>query len=284
MALRDIMIHLDSSERCAERLRVAIDLASRHGAHLAGVFVVDVPPPGMTAGYEMAYALGGTDSLFEQLRNQAIAASVPVEQKFNDAVRVAGVNGEWRMAEGLVPELLALHARYADLSVVGQPDPNAPYGTTAQDVTVSAMLTSGRPVLSIPYAGSFPNLTGHALVAWNASREAARAVNDALPLLAACKKVTVLAINPERGIAGHGDMPAADICLHLARHGVNAEAAHTVAQDMPEGDVLLSYAADITADLIVMGAYGHSRLREWAFGGVTRTLLRAMTVPVFMSA
>ena len=109
-------------------------------------------------------------------------------------------------------------------------------------------------------------------------------MNDALPLLRACQKVTVLVINPERGIRGHGDLPAADICLHLARHGINAEAAHTVANEIGEGDALLSYAADISAALIVMGAYGHSRLREWAFGGVTRSLLRAMTVPVFMSA
>ena len=284
MALRDIMLHLDTSERCAERTRLAITLAARDGAHLAGVFVVDVPPPGMTAGYEMAYAMGGTDSLFEQLRTQAIAAAEPVRVEFETALRGAGVSGEWRIAEGLAPELLALHARYADLSIIGQPAPGAPFGTAAQDVTVSALLTSGRPVLSVPYAGRFPTLGGHALVAWNASREAARAVNDALPLLRACQKVTVLAINPERGIRGHGDTPAADICLHLARHGINAEAAHTVAPDMSEGDALLSYAADISAELIVMGAYGHSRLREWAFGGVTRSLLRAMTVPVFMSA
>lgn len=289
MALRDIMLHLDTGERCAERTRLAIHLAARDGAHLAGVFVVDVPPPGMTAGYEMAYAMGGSDSLFEQLRTQAIATAEPVRASFEAALRAAGVSGEWRMVEGLAPELLALHARYADLAIIGQPDPGAPYGTTAQDVTVSALLTSGRPVLSVPYAGRFPTLTGHALVAWNASREAARAVNDALPLLRACQKVTVLAINPEqgtseRGIRGHGDMPAADICLHLARHGINATAAQTVAPDISEGDALLSYAADISAELVVMGAYGHSRLREWAFGGVTRTMLRSMTLPVFMSA
>lgn len=284
MGLRDIMLHLDTTDRCAERLRLALHLAARDGAHLAGVFVIDVPPPGMTAGYEMAYAMGGTDSLFEQLRTQALAAAEPVRLNFEAELRKAGTPGEWRLVEGLTPELLALHARYADLAIIGQPDPNAPYGTTAQDVSVSALLTSGRPVLSVPYAGQFPSLAGHALVAWNASREAARAVNDALPLLRACQKVTVLAINPRHGIGGHGDMPAADICLHLARHGINAEAAHTMAADIAEGDALLSYAADISAELIVMGAYGHSRLREWAFGGVTRTLLQTMTAPVFMSA
>ncbi len=95
--------------------------------------------------------------------------------------------------------------------------------------------------------------------------------------------VTVLAVNPRHGIGGHGDVPGADIALHLARHGVRAEAAHTRANDIPEGEALLSYAADIGADLIVAGAYGHSRAREVVFGGVTRTLLGEMTVPVFLS-
>lgn len=283
MALRDIMLHLDATERCAERLRLTINLAARDGAHVAGVYVIDVPPPGTTYGYEMAYALGGPDGLFDQLRAQAIAMAEPVREQYEEALRRAGVSGEWRLVEGLAPEQLALHARYADLAIIGQSDPNARLGATTQDVSVTALLTSGRPVLSVPYAGSFPDLDGHALVAWNASREAARAVNDALPLLAACKKVTVLAINPERGIHGHGDLPAADICLHLARHGIQAEAAHTVAADISEGQALLSYAADISADFVVMGAYGHSRVREWAFGGVTRTLLREMTIPALMS-
>jgi nucleotide-binding universal stress UspA family protein len=93
----------------------------------------------------------------------------------------------------------------------------------------------------------------------------------------------VLAVNPKHGIAGHGDVPAADIVLHLARHGVKAEAAHTIAKDISEGDALLSYAADLGVDLIVSGGYGHSRAREMVFGGVTRTLLEEMTVPMLLS-
>ena len=144
-------------------------------------------------------------------------------------------------------------------------------------------MTSGRPVLAVPYAGDFPVVGERVLVAWNASREAARAVNDALPLLAQAKMVTVLAVNPRFGIRGHGDVPAADIALHLARHGVKAEAAHTASGDIADSQALLSYAADISADLIVAGAYGHSRAREVIFGGMTRTLLREMTVPVLFS-
>jgi len=284
MALRDILVHLDSTERCAARLKLAAHLATRHAAHLSGVFVVDVPPPNMTYGYEMAYALGGPDGLLDRLRENAVSAATAVEQRFEGLVRRHAISGEWRLVEGIAPDVLALHARYADLTIIGQPDPSGPTDLAPHDVTVTALLASGRPVLSVPYAGDYQTLEGHALVAWNASREAARAVNDALPLLEACKQVTVLAINPKHGIAGHGDVPAADICLHLARHGIKAEAAHTVANDISDGEVLLSYAADISADLIVMGAYGHSRVREWAFGGVPRTLLREMTAPIFMAS
>ena len=108
-------------------------------------------------------------------------------------------------------------------------------------------------------------------------------MHDALPLLEKASKVTILAINPRRGVQGHGDVPAADIALHLARHGVRAEASHTIANDISDGDALLSYASDIGADLIVAGGYGHSRAREMVFGGVTRTLMEQMTVPVLLS-
>src|SRR5215475_12805534 len=104
-----------------------------------------------------------------------------------------------------------------------------------------------------------------------------------MPLLVNAQQVTVLAINPQRGVAGHGDVPAADIALHLARHGLRAEAAHTVARDIADGEALLSYAADLGADLIVAGAYGHSRARELVFGGVTRTVIAEMTVPMLLS-
>jgi nucleotide-binding universal stress UspA family protein len=283
MALRDILVHLEPSERGAARMRLAVAMAARHGAHLAGVFVIDIPPPSMTMGYEMAYAMDLPGGWADQIRSQAQEAGQAVRAGFEAEAKRQGVSAEWRMVEGIGAELLALHARYADLAIIGQPD-TASRALSAQEISASSLITSGRPVLTVPFAGTFTSVEGHALVAWNASREAARAVNDALPLLERCSKVTVLAINPRLGIGGHGDVPAADIALHLARHGIRAEAAHMVARDIAEGEALLSYAADAGAELIVMGAWGHSRAREWAFGGVTRTLLRSMTVPVLMSA
>src|SRR5215471_6305021 len=142
---------------------------------------------------------------------------------------------------------------------------------------------SGRPILVVPYVGNFADLGRRVVIGWNASREAARAVNDAMPLLTSAETVTVLTIDPREGPRAHGELPGADISLHLARHGVKAEIERTVSADLPVGEVLLSRVADLGADLLVMGAYGHSRARELLLGGATRSLLRSMTLPVLMS-
>ena len=281
MALKDILIQLDTTPRCAARLNLAAALAARHGAHLAGLLVADIPSANYFYGAAMPLVPANPDEIIARLRQEADAAAAPVQQAFNECLRRNSIEGEWRMAEGNPPITTALHGRYADLVVVGQPNPYEP--NDGDPITVTTVMTSGRPVLAVPFAGDFPMIGERVLIAWNASREAARAVNDALPLIRNAKQVSVLAINPQPGIGGHGDVPAADISLHLARHGVKAEAAHTVAKDISDGEALLSYAADIGADLIVAGAYGHSRARELVFGGVTRTLITEMTVPVLFS-
>ena len=283
---KDILVHLDDGPRSSTRLKVAVDLARRFGAHLTGIFVLDIPGSDLFYGAGMPYAGGGggMSEMVNSLRADQGARADLLAQEFHEAVRLQGLENEWRLVEGDTVSLLALHARYADLTVVGQPNADEPYkGPSADAVLVNVMLSSGRPIIAVPYAGEFERIGDRVLVAWNASREATRSVNDALPLLQQAKAVTVLAVNPRHGIEGHGDVPAADICLHLARHGVKAEAAHTVAKDISEGDALLSYAADIGVDLIVTGGYGHSRAREMVFGGVTRTLLQEMTVPMLMS-
>jgi nucleotide-binding universal stress UspA family protein len=281
MALKDILVHLDTTNRCAIRLELAARLALQHGAHLTGLHVIDIPPAHYFYGAAMPFVPVNPEEIVTRIRAEATEATAPVEVAFRDCLRRNGVEGEWRLAEGTPPAMVALHARYADLSIVGQPDRDQPQD--ADPITVTAVMTSGRPVLAVPFAGTFPTIGERVLIAWNASREAARAVNDALPLLTGAKQVTVLAINPRRGLGGLGDVPAADIALHLARHGLKAEATHTVAQDISEGEALLSYAADLGADLIVAGAYGHSRARELVFGGVTQTLITEMTAPVLLA-
>jgi len=283
--LKDILVHLDEGPRSATRLKVAVDLARRQAAHLTGIFVMDIPGSDLFYGAGMPYAGGGgmTD-MVNSMRADLASRADTAAQEFRETVRRQGLEGEWRAVEGDTVALVALHARYADMTVLGQPNADEPFkGPSADAVLVNVLMSSGRPVLAVPYAGEFEQIGERVLVAWNASRESTRALNDALPLLQGAKAVTVLAINPKHGIDGHGDVPAADICLHLARHGVKAEAAHTIAKDISEGDVLLSYAADIGADLIISGGYGHSRAREMVFGGVTRTLLQEMTVPMLLS-
>lgn len=284
MALKDILVHLDTGTRNGVRLDAAVALASRHGAHVTGLSVLDLPSVDFFYGSAMPFAGTGPEEVVERMRADAIGAIAPVEAAFLERLRTEGLTGEWRLVEGHLPAVVALHARYADLTILGQSNRYEPQENIGVEAMVAnTIMTSGRPVLGVPFAGSFPVIGDRVLVAWNATREAARAVNDALPLLQTASLVTVVAVNPRHGIGGHGDVPAADIVLHLARHGVRAEAAHTVAQDIPDGEALLSYAADVGADLIVAGAYGHSRARELVFGGVTRTLLAEMTVPVFLS-
>jgi nucleotide-binding universal stress UspA family protein len=282
---KDILVHLDEGPRSATRLKVAADLARRQSAHLTGIYVIDVPASELLYGSGLPYAGGGgMTEMVASLRADAAARAEVSGQEFHDVLRREGLEGEWRAVDGDTAGALSLHARYADLTVLGQPNDAEPYkGPRADAVLVNVMLSSGRPVLAVPYAGQFERIGERVLVAWNASREATRAVNDALPLLRGATMVTVLAVNPRHGIKGHGDVPAADIVLHLARHGVTAEAAHTIANDISEGDALLSYAADLGVDLIVSGGYGHSRAREMVFGGVTRTLLQQMTVPMLLS-
>jgi nucleotide-binding universal stress UspA family protein len=145
------------------------------------------------------------------------------------------------------------------------------------------LIYSGRPVLVVPYIGTGERIGRTVTVAWDAGREAARAVADAMPLLERAEKVHVLVVDPRPSADGHGEEPGADLALHLARHGVKAEVNRTEANDIGTGDVILSWLSDADSDLLVMGAYAHSRLRELVLGGVTRRILDGMTVPVLMS-
>jgi len=279
MPLHDILVLLDASEQGKERLRLAANLASRHGAHLTGLHVFDPMPPLFIPDPSGGAAIA---ELLEQLRQEALTAAAGIEAGFREQLRRDGIAGEWRLVEGSIPQRTALHARYADLVILGQDNPDAE--PSADGVTIEAVLfTSGRPVLLVPYAGRFATLGRRVLIGWNGSREASRAVHDALPLIAGAEQVTILAVNPEAGGGGHGEEPGADIARHLARHGLAVTVERAAGAEIGAGDMLLNRAAEIGTDLIVTGAYGHSRFRELVLGGVTRTLLRQMTVPVLMS-
>ena len=200
MALKDILVHLDITPRCATRLEIAARLAMQHGAHLIGLHVIDIPSANYFYGAAMPFVPANPEEIVQRIRAEASEAAEPVEAAFRDCLRRNGIEGEWRMVEGPPSATVALHARYTDLA--WSASPTATRRRMSDAVTVTTVMTSGRPVLAVPFAGEFPTIGERVLVAWNASREAARAVNDALPLLIGAKQVTVLAINPQRGVGG----------------------------------------------------------------------------------
>ena len=280
MSYKDLLVVLDSEAPARRRIDIAAALAERFEAHLVGLYPLPIPEVPRHFGY---YDPALLDPFFGELRGRARETADKLREVFQHVTSLRGLSAEWRViAEG--PEAdPALHARYVDLTILGQLDPDRGETEMIQPRPEQVTLASGRPILVVPYAGRFETVGRRVLIGWNATREAARAVNDAMPLLAAAETVTVLTIDPREGPDGHGELPGADISLHLARHGVKAEIERTVSADLPVGDVLLSRAADLGADLLVMGAYGHSRARELLLGGATRSLLRSMTVPVLMS-
>ena len=275
MAVKDLLVHVDDSKANTVRVDTAIRLAQTHDAHLTGLYVMPHLEIPVYAEVQIP------DEILAAQREGALARAAEAEKAFRVATDKADLSSEWRFVEGRLASTLALHARYVDLAIVGQRGDTDPL-SMSNGVAEHVVLQSGRPTLVVPYIGVPDAIGKHVLVAWNASREAVRAIHDAMPFLEQAQTVTVLAINPPAH-ADENRIPSADICQHLARHGVNAEAAHIEAHDIAVGDVLLSRAAGRGADLIVMGAYGHSRFREFVLGGATRHLLEHMTVPVLMA-
>jgi nucleotide-binding universal stress UspA family protein len=277
---KSLLVPVDQRERSRRSLEVAAELAVAFDAHLTGLYVRPRPAVPSAARIEP-----GVELMIEYQRKASAEMAAAAKGRFDEVVtRYALARSEWRTDEGDPADVCVTHARYADLVIVNQTDPEDESGSGPTHFAESMIMSVGRPVLIIPYVGRFETVGQTVLVPWNATREAARAVSDALPLLQRAKTVRVLAIDPVSSAgAEHGEVPSADISLFLARHGVNAVAARTPSAGLEPGDVILSHAADHGVDLIVMGAYGHSKLREFVMGGATRTVLHQMTVPVLMS-
>lgn len=277
MSYKTILVHLDAGKRCDTRSALAVRMALDFGAHLTALYAVS--PPAIPGYVAVEF---GEEFMQSYWRRQAEKGK-DICKRFSDHAAKAGLPvAEARVSAEDPVEALQLHARYADLAVVGQHDPDDELAMVPASFPELAVLAAGRPVLLVPYAGTFPSIGERVLVAWSDTREAARAVTDALPLLQRAKKVMVFTVD-----AGRNGAPAAtagqDISLYLARHGVTVEAVPTQTAGIDIGSRLLSHAADLSADLIVMGAYGHRRLRQLVLGGVTRSLMEQMTVPVLMS-
>ena len=281
MPFKDIVVHVDNGPAGERRVQLACEIARRHRAHLLAVYCLELAPftrfsPWGDPGYS---DFASIQNLQQNYRAAALEAAAKIEAVFHAEANRAGINGKWRFVEGIGTASVVRQARYADLVVLGQVDPEAPVQSSV--VPEEVVLSSGRPVLIVPPAGRFESACRRVFVAWSASREAARAVGDALPLLSDAEAVTILSINAEPGV--ESEQPAADLANHLARHGVEAQATAVVAKDPEVGALLLARAADFGADLIVMGAYGHSRTRELLLGGATGHVLRHTIVPLLMA-
>ena len=251
MTYKTILVYLNDERRAVAMLEPAIDLAARYNAHLIGLHVhAALPAPPVSYGSRVLGAIAAA------ARSEAEA----IGSIFADMTTRRPFVAEWREVKVPHVDLAAVvmdHGRSADLLIAGQTDPDWDLAPL-MDFPDRLALESGRPVLVIPYVGRYPKVGQEVMIAWKSGREAARAVFDALP-------------------------PDTTIAVSLARHGIKSTVQTSTAVDISVGDEILSRAADAGADLLVMGAYGHSRMREFVFGGATRHLLRHMTLPTLLS-
>ncbi len=274
--IKDLVVNLTIGGSRDVAAEYAISLAGAFGAHLGGVAFAYEPviPPSIMGDVSA--------SLIDGQRAEAIRNAEAALARFNEAARRAGLSADARkLGAGLAAAagLFGRIARRFDIAVVGQA--NSGQFAPEELIVEGALFESGRPVVVVPYIQKSGLTLDRVLVCWDGSRTAARAIGDAMPFLERAKAVEIVMV--ATGKQKSEEIPGADIALHLARHALKVEIKRIVAGDSDVASTILSHAADVDADFIVMGGYGHSRLREFVLGGATRGILTAMTVPVLMS-
>lgn len=279
MGYKTIVVQVDDGPWSEERVRYACEVAAMQKAYLVGLYLTG--PSLGTLAYD-DYA--GMWQVWRQEHEEAQKRSESLRKRFEKSAQAYGIEQtEWRHDDGEAVSAAALHARYSDLIVLGQPDPDDAGNRFERHFPAAVALAAGRPVLVTPHGHGLSRAPETAMVAWNGCREATLAASAALPLLCSAKRVVVTVVDSPFNSRVYGEEFGAEFALFLSRHGVTAEYIHESAGDVPVGELLLSRAADWRADLLVAGAYGHARLRELAFGGVTRKLLASMTLPVLFA-
>lgn len=274
MPLKHLLVHLDSGARSAIRLDLAITMAKQHGARLTALFAQS------ETSSSSLVARRASDHL-----RQAIATA---QAEFTEKTAAAGVTGQWwQLEHGEYSHIISetvFCSRYADLVIVGQHDHTAEDSNRVpQELLEEVIQHAGRPVLVVPFAGSYSHVGQRVVIAWNGSREAARAVGDAIPMIQGAKSVQVLALHAHRPSEETGAVPQVDIIDHLACHGIAARIERMTADSIAPMDAVLARAADEAADLLVMGGYGNYGFSLLSRGRNTRHILRQMTLPVLMS-
>jgi len=272
MALKDLLVLVGPGMEAAGVY--ALSLSAACGASLTAAAPIIEPslPPNLAAEF--------SEDVLSRIKEDAEAAASKAFEEFSQAARDANASIEivrFKALAGDVGYSLSQLARCFDAVVLPQPDPN---GVDTSDIVEACLFGSGRPLVLVPYIRTRPAI-GRVLIAWDGGPPAARAVADALPILALAHHVEVVTIRKEEDENPH--LSGRMLARHLARHGIQADAKRLLIDDIDVANMLLSHAADTGADLIVMGGYGHSRLREMVLGGTTREILRSMTVPVLLS-
>lgn len=273
MSIKTILLHLTNDDRLDSRIEVALGMATEQDAHITGVYTVTpATPPTSFMGYIPPEFVERTRTLEQE---NAAAASA----KLKDMAAKVDVSIEILKEEGYAPDIISKHALTSDIVVVGQVDPDddktAQYQYLADELVVSCSC----PVLAVPYAGKFHAFGSHVLVGWNNTRESAKALHGAMTFLKKAKQVTLLSVNPTADHTAENEAAR----LHLERHGVKAEIKVGHWNNVGVGNALLDALVDYNADMLVMGAYGHSRLREMILGGATQEILGHMTAPVLFT-
>jgi nucleotide-binding universal stress UspA family protein len=274
--IKDIIVSLSPGASRDVAADYAVSVAEAFNAHIAGIaFAYDPVLPASVMG-------GISADVFDVQRQENEKAAKSVIQLFEASGKRAGVSAESHMLTATIAgaaDTFASLARRFDLAVVPQVTPD----TIAPDELLmeAALFESGRPMLIVPYIQKAPLNLGRIICCWDGSRTAARAIADAMPFLQKAKAVDLVIVG--KGKMNEKELTGADMGAHLARHGLKVDVKRIPAADIDVANVVLSYAADTGAEFIVMGGYGHSRLREYILGGATRGILGSMTVPVLMS-
>jgi len=280
MSFQNLMVHLDDSKACSYRIEAAISLAKRQNAQLTGIAIALKSTISNYIGFEIPSSFGEAQ---QKLVEEAVGTSVNNFEKMAKEADIKYSSKIIKCDATKAAALLSFHARHTDLCFLGQPNPDEPGSSFRESLLNSILYASGRPVYVVPYVGRPNPKIRNAVIAWDGSKKAVRAVNDAIPLLKGRGEATILIINPNLRKGVHGKKPGKDIAAHLECHGIKTKIICQTFQDANTDTVILNYLSDAGADLLIMGAYNHSRLREKAFGGVTNTVLLQMTTPVLMS-
>jgi len=278
MNYKAILTILDNTKPCEDRTRFAIDLAKQHGAKLTGIAPVEIASTLFIGDF-----MSANSKMIDELQHSIEADATKAQVRFDEMCTESGIESfDHKTVRGSANDAINSEATATDLIVLSQHFEDTSTTVNTKGVVEHTLMVSARPVLIIPAIGAYKSPPKNVLIGWRDSRECSHAIRQALPFLQNADAVEIVEVLPKSNSKGINDSRRASVLNYLSLHNVDAKFS-TQKSDSDPGNVLLSYACDVGADLLVMGGYGHTRLREWAVGGATKTILESMTLPVMMA-